>query len=918
MEQKPTYQELEKRLDELEQELDKSRQIQENDFVAHANSIFMRIDHRGNITFINHYGHNFFGYTEEEMLGQNVLGTIVPETESTGRDLSLMIKDILDNPSKYRNNEHENICKNAERVWVAWTNKALLDDNGQISGVICIGNDITDRKMLELKLEESEKRYRDLFENTFEGIAIYQAIEEGNDFVFFDFNKQATKIDNISKEQVIGRKVTEVFPGIVDFGLMNVFKRVFETGVSEYFPTSEYKDERMIGWRENFVYKLPSGEIVAVYSDETERKQAENELKKNYSLLNSLIESIPDMIFYKDNQGIYLGCNSRFEKFVGRSSDEIIGKTDYELFEKELADFLRYYDNQMLKKMQPSSNEEWINYPDGSQALLDMLKTPYWGPDGNLIGILGVGRDITERKQKEEELRKREQEIQAIFDTVTSGIILVDKQGCIVHANKSMQEMLNYDFEKIIGSRYLDYVFESDTDNAKTKMYQLMDGTIDSVYLERQYKRSDWTTFWGSLSGRRLYYSDGSFGGLIGVITDISDRIHAEKDLLQAKEQAEAANRAKSEFLANMSHEIRTPLNGIMGMLQLLQASTLNEQEQKYVATGLDSTKRLNRLLTDILDLSKIEANKLVIKEQEFIFADAIQSIKDIFNQLTQENQNKISINLDENIPEKLIGDITRLNQILFNLMGNANKYTQNDQIELEASLLTGLQSEKCRVLFVIADNGPGIPEDKIDKVFDSFIQGNETSPYNREFEGAGLGLPLVKKFADLMNGSISISSKEGEGTSVYVSLPFGIPKSLQHDTTELQSREQENKIMDTKVLLVDDDETTQLLIRNLLEKYGCKVTVVGDGEKALSVLDNEEFDCILMDIQMPVLDGVEATKQIRSSKANFKNIPIIALTAYAMSGDREKFLKAGMDDYIAKPVDKDELIEVLKRNVSE
>jgi len=350
-------------------------------------------------------------------------------------------------------------------------------------------------------------------------------------------------------------------------------------------------------------------------------------------------------------------------------------------------------------------------------------------------------------------------------------------------------------------------------------------------------------------------------------------------------------------------------------MHQLLQSTDLDSEQNKYLDMAQNATQRLNRLLTDILDLSKIEANKIEIKQEEFVFAEVIQSIQDIFKQLTYKNENQFSIDQDENIPDSLVGDSTRLTQVLFNLVGNANKYTHKGDINLQTFLLPDNHPQKCRILFVVTDTGLGIPEDSIDKVFDTFTQHTySSSPYTRELEGAGLGLPLVKRLVDLMQGSISICSQEGEGTSIYVSLPFGIPESMQ-DATQLQAEKQEMGPMDLEVLLADDDETTQFHIESLLKMHGNKVTVAKNGEKALETLQKKEFDCVLMDIQMPVLDGVEATRQIRSFEDSHRNIPIIALTAYAMSGDREKFLEAGMDDYIAKPVDKEELMEVIKRN---
>jgi len=520
-------------------------------------------------------------------------------------------------------------------------------------------------------------------------------------------------------------------------------------------------------------------------------------------------------------------------------------------------------------------------------------------------------QDIFRRTQAEKALLESESRFRKLFEQVPAIAVQgYGMDGIARYWNQASENLYGYSANEAIGAKLTDLIIPPEMrKDVEAAMRSMGETKIPIPASELTLMRKD-----GSrvvvFSSHAIVEKAGGEPELFCVDIDLTSRKEAEEALFKLKEAAEAANQAKSEFLANMSHEIRTPINGVLGMLQLLETTPLDTEQTHYIHMAAEAANRLTRLLTDILDLSRVEAGKMEIREAPFHIRDIIDSVSGLFAVTARNKGLILECRLPPDMPGILLGDEMRVRQVLFNLVGNALKFTERGRVEMDISALSAKDEDTCRVHFCVTDTGIGIAEDRLGEIFEPFRQVENS--FTRKYQGAGLGLSIVHRLVALMDGTISIESAPGEGTSVHVVLPL---RTLKVESSNLVSASPGDNGAGMRVLLVEDDPSNRIPTQKLLEKAGHTVILAENGRQALDLLAANDIDCILMDVQMPVMSGVEATRIIRGSTAlgAKRDIPIIALTAYAMAGDKEAFLAAGMNGYVAKPATLEEMTQAMR-----
>lgn len=656
----------------------------------------------------------------------------------------------------------------------------------------------------------------------------------------------------------------------------------------------------------------PSPNSIEKCANEKEQLvQSRNKYRKLFNYANDVMFVI-SMDKDDSRYGFFSDVNNVACKRLGYTREEMLNMTheDISVGIENKNDYL----TSRLRRYGNDTFEATYLKKDGSQLPME-VNALHLSIEGKDL-YMAIARDISERKTAEKALQEREHLYKLLADNVHDVIWTTDSTLIPQFVSPSFSKLTGLNDEpakQALFDQIIDRLPLIDSWEAATNLVNASPHHWESVI-----RLGDNKIIWVESIASPIPTQSNQFSGLIGVTRDISSRKKMIFELEKAKELAFKANKSKSAFLANMSHEVRTPMNGVIGMLQLLRMTNLDEEQVDYVETAMASGESLLRIINDILDYSKLEAGKLKITPSEFNLREMVRTLVHSFQSSINPKKVTLEYLIADDLPERMIIDHIRLQQILYNLIGNAVKFTEEGDILLRIEVNNEIGGRQLELKFSISDTGIGLPTDINKTLFEPFTQID--SEKQRSIRGTGLGLSIVKSLVEQMGGKVELRRNMHGGTTAVFTIigAFALPglkPSESTDTPILTS-----PIHRLSILVVEDEVINQQILQAILHKFGHRSTIAKNGEVALDILTRESFDIILMDVQMPGLDGLETTKIIRSNVrySHIRTIPIIALTAYAMAGDKDKCIECGMNSYLAKPVDVKNLELEIKSLVAE
>ncbi len=867
--------------------------------------VVFQADKSGEWTYLNASWKDLTGYEIADTLGRKICDFIY---SSDITKLNDHLNDTLNQTALHQSFVASINDKTGEIKKVEISIRPTLSQTGSVIGVSGTINDITEKDLNLNLLSASSSFQKAILDSARQGIISTDLMG-----IIKTCNRGACQLVGIQAESELINK--HIFENIISNDSSNLDK-IFSSGnrvrkeelkeeieckiktlnnqkIDALLSLSEIKDQN-----ENTTGYL------FIISDNSKRKRAEEEIYK----LNTIIEESPDYVSYYDMSGHLLYANKAYKEL--RNLENI--QTEPELYPK-------WAELVINRKAIPHAilHGSW----KGETAIYDSQKKEipvlqliiiHKDESGNPIFRSSISRDITHRKIYEHKLLQSEKRNRDLVNYSQAIICTHNMQGELLSINPSGTNLLEYSMEELIG----------------INISSLMPAEFRPLFID-QYLNSFHTgkvaegiLYLVSKSGKSIsllyknYKVDepGEESYVIGFAQDVTERLIAEAELKTAKLIAEESARAKELFLANMSHEIRTPMNGIVGLTNLLIKTSLNDKQKEYAGSVKQNAENLLVVINDILDFSKIQAGKLEIVKEPFEIGSLLYNIRQTFKAEAQRKQLELVTILDDKLPKFVKGDSIRINQVLVNLISNAIKFTETGEVTLTSKLITK-RNEACRVQFNVSDSGIGIQNDKLDKIFNSFTQANADT--SRKYGGTGLGLTIVKNLLDLMGSSIKVKSQPGHGSTFQFELNLETCTSDDFSQVEYEESNNEGKLSGYRILLAEDNKVNQLFASELISEWGAVLDIADNGKIAVEYVAKNQYDLVLMDIQMPEMSGLEATTVIRNEFTKPANeIIIIAMTANAMKGDENQFRKAGMNDVIFKPYHANELYLMLCKHL--